>query len=111
MHQSICKMKTAHGSKYLAQMCRYFGQTRPVAFDSCSGMISFPFGSCQLSSETDSLSLCVSGDDLTKLEQLIASHLERFAFLENLQVTWQVCAPVMTRTGGSQTASHTQKDL
>ncbi|HVI86994.1 MAG TPA: DUF2218 domain-containing protein, partial [Dongiaceae bacterium] len=56
------------------------------------GWIAFDFGRCHLAATEDELSLhntAMTAEALARLEQVIASHLERFAFRETLAIAWQ----------------------
>lgn len=86
--QSISHVQTPKASRYLQQLCKHFGHKVPVEFDALNGSITLPFGTCVLVALEGELILTVSGDDTGKLEQVIGSHLERFAFRESLDVTW-----------------------
>jgi hypothetical protein len=89
MNQSISYIQTAKADSYLRQLCRHFGHKVPVEFDNQQGLISLPFGTCDLQARAGALTMTVWGDDIEKLEQVIGSHLERFAFRESLDVTWE----------------------
>lgn len=89
MNQSRSHIRTSKASSYLKQLCRHFGHKVPVKFDARQGSISLPFGTCGLLAREGALTLTLSGDDPDKLEQVIGSHLERFAFRESLRVTWE----------------------
>tara|TARA_R110001599_G_scaffold183562_1_gene376837 strand:+ start:1444 stop:1728 length:285 start_codon:yes stop_codon:yes gene_type:complete len=89
MNQSISYIQTAKADSYLRQLCKHFGHKVPVEFVAQKGFISLPFGTCDLLAQAGALTLTVSGDDIEKLEQVIGSHLERFAFRESLDVTWE----------------------
>ncbi|WP_412049259.1 MULTISPECIES: DUF2218 domain-containing protein [unclassified Hoeflea] len=88
MTQSISRVQTPKASQYLQQLCKHFGHKVPVEFDPLNGSIKLPFGICMLEARGEELILSVEGDDTGKLEQVIGSHLERFAFRESLNVTW-----------------------
>ncbi len=88
LSQSISHVQTPKAEQYLQQLCKHFGHKVPVTFNAQQGSITLPFGHCQLSVQDGVLTLAVSGEDRGKLEQVIGSHLERFAFRENLTVTW-----------------------
>lgn len=79
-------------SRYLGQLCKHFGHKVPAAVEGDHGWIAFDFGRCHLAASEDELSLhnsAATADGLARLEQVIASHLERFAFREQLAITWQ----------------------
>ncbi|MEP4039419.1 DUF2218 domain-containing protein [Pseudophaeobacter sp.] len=76
----------------MQQLCKHFGHRVQVHFDPQSGLIELPFGRCDLAAEGDRLNLTVkaaSQSELSKAREVIASHLERFAFRENPNVDWQ----------------------
>ncbi|WP_122077111.1 DUF2218 domain-containing protein [Pseudophaeobacter sp. EL27] len=92
MFESTAIIETERASNYLQQLCKHFGHKVPVHFDPQSGQIELPFGRCELAAEGDRLNLTVkatSQPELTKARDVIASHLERFAFRENPNVVWQ----------------------
>lgn len=100
MTQSVSHVQTARASQYLQQLCKHFGHKVQVEFDSNNGSVTFPFGICSLQAKEDELILSVDGSNADKLEQVIGSHLERFAFRESLTVTWD-------RTGNRQNKNST----
>jgi hypothetical protein len=88
------RVATPHASRYLQQLCKHFAHKLPeTAFDATAGRIPFPFGDCTLdASEPDVLVLRATAagiDDLAKLQDVVARHLERFAFREPLTLTWR----------------------
>lgn len=83
---------TPHASRYLQTLCKHFGHKVAVEFDATAGRITLPFGACALRADEAALEMSVeAGDDaaLRKAAQVIASHLERFAFRENPTITWR----------------------
>jgi len=90
-HTATAEISTAKASGYLQQICKHFGHKIEVEFDANKGKIAFPFGHAELAAELDALTLNASAgneDDLAKLKQVLASHLERFAFRESFEITW-----------------------
>ena len=89
---SFARVKTDRASRYCQQLCKHFGHKVPVTFDATMGKIELPMGVCQLAVADDAyLDLEVSASnerDLSKLEQVVADHFERFAFKEELKVIW-----------------------
>lgn len=78
--------KTGKASTYLGTLCKHFDHRVPVQMDGTHGRIELPFGKCELTANEDALDMKVSAKtkaDLDKVAQVIASHLERFAFREN----------------------------
>lgn len=91
MAQSISEVRTAAAGRYMVQLCKHFAHRLPASFDDESGMLEFPFGACALRAEPQALRLTVeagSDEDLARMEDVIARHLERFAHREPLQIAW-----------------------
>ena len=90
MRTSTVTLTTAKASGYLQQLCKHFGHRVHVDFTPTTGVVSFAFGTASLEADEEALTLRVEGEeqDIEKLETLMASHFERFAFRENLRVTW-----------------------
>ena len=83
--------------RYLGQLCKHFEHKRPVTFDERQGRIEFGAGPCELWAEEGTLRLRVSAADadaLAQLEDVVARHLVRFAFRDELTVAWNRTTPV-----------------
>lgn len=80
--------------RYLQQLCKHFAHKLPgTTFSATEGRIPFPMGTCDLdaTSAADTLILCVAAenaDDLARLEDVVARHLERFTFREETAIAW-----------------------
>ncbi|WP_136683235.1 DUF2218 domain-containing protein [Falsirhodobacter xinxiangensis] len=85
---STASVPTTKPSAYLQQLCKHFGHKIPVEFTPEAGRITFEMGIAELEAADDALILRVTGDDIERLENVVASHLERFAFREELKVVW-----------------------
>lgn len=85
-------------SRYLGQLCRHFEHKLPASYDEGvrEGRIDFPFGVCTLmANDAHSLVMHVAAgtaEDLERLENVVARHLERFAFRETFTIEWQKAA-------------------
>jgi hypothetical protein len=89
---STASVATQSALRYLGQLCKHFGHKVPASIEGDHGWIAFDFGRCHLAANDTELSLhnsAATPEGLARLEQVIASHLERFAFREELSVTWQ----------------------
>jgi hypothetical protein len=89
---SIARVATKSALRYLGQLCKHFGHKVPSSLDGDHGWIAFDFGRCHLAASNEELSLhntAASVEALQRLEEVIARHLERFAFRETLAITWQ----------------------
>jgi hypothetical protein len=91
LQMTHAEIHSAKSSGYLQQLCKHFGHKIPVDFTPEKGEIRFPFGTCGLSAKGDSLMMTVSAADdeaLVRMQQVIGSHLLRFAFREDLEINW-----------------------
>jgi hypothetical protein len=89
---SEARIATKSATRYLGQLCKHFGHKVPAALEGDHGWIAFDFGRCHLAATDTELSLhnaAATAQDLQRLEHVIASHLERFAFREKLKIAWQ----------------------
>lgn len=91
MPNSSTTVSSDRASRYLQQLCKHFAHKVPVEFTTETGQITFPFGTCTLHAQGASLRLVATGetDDIDRLEQVIGDHFARFAFRENITLTWQ----------------------
>ena len=83
--------KTENAARYLGTLCKHFGHKVPVTHDADVGRIELPFGICELRGDETGLAMNVTAKDkrhLDKTVQVVTSHLERFAFRENPEVSW-----------------------
>jgi hypothetical protein len=89
--RSEASVRTPKASIYLKQLCRHFGHKREAQFTDEQGRIEFEYGVCELSAGQEVLVLRASAADeesVARLEQVIGSHLERFAHRDSLEVNW-----------------------
>jgi len=88
----IAVVHTDHASRYLQQLCKHFAHKLPVTFDPEQGVINFAMGECRLTATGSDLHLAIEAPnpaDIERLAHVVASHLVRFAFREEMQVEWQ----------------------
>ncbi len=88
---ATASIPTAKASGYLQQLCKHFGHKTSVEFDAESGWIEFGFGRAEMAAKPAVLTILAAAenaDDLKKLKKVISSHLERFAFREDLEISW-----------------------
>ncbi|MCG3268529.1 DUF2218 domain-containing protein [Yoonia sp. I 8.24] len=93
--QAVSRVETALAAQYLGSLCQHFGHKIPVEHNDLKGKIQFPFGQCNLVADEISLQLCAIADnqnDLDKTVDVVTNHLERFAFRESPDITWQATA-------------------
>lgn len=90
-HRSNATFDTAKAGQYLQTICKHFGHKVKTEFTPVKGRIEFPFGRCDLEANQTALKLTASAGteiDLEKLQNVVGSHLERFAFREKPKVIW-----------------------
>ena len=84
---------TAHGSKYLQQLCKHFAHKVEVDFTPTEGQAALPPGPATLRANADGLHMHVSAEDdagLAQAKHIVEIHLVKFAFRENLErLDWQ----------------------
>ncbi len=89
---SESRVATTHGSRYLQQLCKHWSHKFTVDFTAERGMIDFGDGrACALAAGGDALTLRATvpeGADAARFEGVIADHLKRFAFREELAFDW-----------------------
>lgn len=92
MAQSTADVKTESGSRYLQQLCKHWSHKMTTEFDPTNGRVDFPSGA-QLFLTADGgelhLRLTAPEDGLERMEGVVADHLKRFAFREELEFAWQ----------------------
>lgn len=95
MLYSQARVATSSARRYLTQLCKHFAHRLPVSLTESHGRITFETGICTLAAESDALDIRVLAADVTQLDRLrdvVARHLERFAFREGLVMHWEDAA-------------------
>ena len=90
--RSVADVATPHASRYLQQLCKHFAHRLPVTFDPAAGHIAFDGGDCRLAATDGLLSLTVTAsgaEQRARLEDVVARHLVRFAFREDMTIDWR----------------------
>jgi hypothetical protein len=90
---SEARVATNMPRRYLGQLCKHFQHRLPVMLDDWQGRIKFPAGVCDLDAAAEGGILrmrLTAGDEvsLSRLEDVVARHFERFAFRDDLKVDW-----------------------
>jgi uncharacterized protein len=97
--QSIAEVATPKASRYLQQLCKHFQHKIPATFGATAGRIEFSIGECHLEGGADRLTLKLAAPDserLAQLQEVVGSHLLRFAFRDGLQISWrETSAPTL----------------
>jgi len=86
MSVSIARVPTGSASRYLQQLAKHWSHKMEVSFSAEEGSIAFPNGSVlAMKADSDSLDLVLTvpeGEDEGRMREVVASHLDRFAFRE-----------------------------
>lgn len=85
-------VRTRNGSKYLQQLCKHWSHKFPVEFTPERGRIDLGEGRiCTMEALPEVLTVQATGDEaaLPRLEGVIADHIKRFAFKEELAFVWE----------------------
>lgn len=84
---------TTHGSRYLQQLCKHWSHKFAVDFTPERGEIAFPMGPIRMEAQPDALLVTLephADTDVERFKQVVADHLDRFAFKEApLPFLWQ----------------------
>ncbi|WCT72141.1 DUF2218 domain-containing protein [Sphingomonas naphthae] len=76
---------TANGSRYLQQLCKHWSHKFAVDFTPEAGTIALPFGKTTLAATPEALTVTIDAAEaeaLPRAKQVVAEHLDRFAFRE-----------------------------
>lgn len=94
MAKSQAVVATEHGSRYLQQLCKHWGHRFTVEFTPERGHIDFGDGTVvDLAATPTELTVDLdSTGDIARMEQVVADHILRFAFRENLAFDWKAAA-------------------
>jgi hypothetical protein len=83
---SVARVPTGSASRYLQQLAKHWSHKMAVSFTAEEGSIAFPNGSLlAMKADSDSLDLVLTvpeGEDEGRMREVVASHLDRFAFRE-----------------------------
>ena len=92
MPDSRAIVPTEHASRYLQQLCKHWAHKFPVDFTPTHGEIALPSGTAVLDAADGALAITVRTPEeaaLERLEGVVADHIRRFAFREELSFEWR----------------------
>jgi len=85
---------TVNASKYIQQLCKHWSHKLEVEFSEQKGVVRFPDAVVVLEARSDDLSVTIDAHEkaiVERLEGVVASHLDRFAFREApLKFDWSM---------------------
>ncbi len=88
---ATARVATPRAAGYAAQLAKHFAHKIPARFEDGAGEIVFTAGTCRLGAEGETLTLTIeaaTAEALAQLEDVVARHLLRFAFREEMAVDW-----------------------
>ena len=92
MATSVSNVRTDHASRYLQQLCKHWSHRFSVEFDAAVGRVPFDAENfLDLAAEPGNLVMTLTvekPEDLERMQNVVADHLKRFAFREELDVSW-----------------------
>ena len=92
MPRSTATVATEHASRYLQQLSKHWSHKLAVEFDPQRSAIDFGDGrKVELTATDAALDIEVTSADeskLPQLEEVVAVHIKRFAFREELDFAW-----------------------
>ena len=83
---------TENASRYLQQLCKHWSHKAKAEFSPKAGTVQFDSGNrLEMTADLDALALNVfipDDGDLAHFQDVVDRHLVRFAFREELVITW-----------------------
>lgn len=90
--ESHARVVTDKAARYMMQLAKHWAHRFDVRYDDTSAHVPLPLGRCRMTAHADGLDITVEAADhegLARLEDLVATHLDRFAFREGaLKYGW-----------------------
>lgn len=91
MSRSTARIAMETPTRYLTQLGKHFQHRLPVTLETDHGTIDFPGGLCTLDAVDTHLVIQIDAaepTDLTRLQDVVAKHLLRFAFRAPPEIDW-----------------------
>jgi uncharacterized protein len=86
------RAQTANARRYMTQLCKHWSHRFDVRLGEADGEIELPMGACRLRAEADHLAIdlqCAQPGQLDRMEEVVAVHLNRFAFRDPFEIVWR----------------------
>lgn len=83
---------TDRAVRYLSMICQHFDHKVEATCKPGKGHVRFSFGQCEMSADAHALAFVATAEDeanLDKVRRIVTSHLDRFAFRENPDLSWK----------------------
>ena len=86
MSVSVARVPTLSASRYLQQLAKHWSHKMEVSYSEQEGRIAFPNGSLlEMRADSETLDVVLTvpdGEDVARMRDVVARHLDRFAFRE-----------------------------
>ncbi|MEJ2408082.1 MAG: DUF2218 domain-containing protein [Novosphingobium sp.] len=85
MSTIAARVKTGNGGKYVRQLCKHWSHKLETGVDGDTGTVTFPAAVARMAADSEGIAIAITGDDRDEVERLtdvVARHLDRFAFRE-----------------------------
>jgi len=92
MKVSKADVPTANAASYLRQLCRHWAHKFPVQFNDEHGRIELSSAICTLDATPATLAVLIEirdSEDQSRIEKVVAEHLQRFGLRELLVFDWR----------------------
>lgn len=88
--KSMARIETEQAERLIIRLCKHWGHKFPVRQGERWGEIDLPRGTCRLRANTVlSVELEGEAEEMPRLQEVVAEHLQRFARKEELVIRWQ----------------------
>lgn len=80
------KVKTQNGGKYVRQLCKHWSHKLETQVDGDTGTVTFPNAVTVMAADADGIAITITGEDrdaVQGLTDVVARHIDRFAFRED----------------------------
>ncbi|MBB4859048.1 hypothetical protein HNO88_002374 [Novosphingobium chloroacetimidivorans] len=85
MTQVEARVPTTSGGKYVQQLCKHWSHKLPVEIEGDTGVVTFDGAVATMKADAEAIDVIVRGEDreqVDRLKDVVAQHLDRFAFRE-----------------------------
>ena len=90
--ESHARVATERAARYMIQLAKHWSHKFEVRYDETSALFPLPLGICRMTAHPDGLDISIEAADLeglAQMEDVVAKHLDRFAFREGeLKYGW-----------------------
>jgi len=85
MNTIATTVKTESGGKYVRQLCKHWSHKLQTEIDGDRGTVTFPSAIATMDADAEGIAITITGEeheDVERLTDVVARHIDRFAFRE-----------------------------